>query len=106
MNTAEEQRCLSHDPWGWDETQYHLLRDGFVRVRKPHPCQCCGHEIRPGMRVRSRAEIDLDDQRRATFYWCIQCCEAMARVNDDNGESLEHRYAMGQKKAGSLPWDA
>lgn len=29
-----------------------------------------------------------------------------ARVNDDNGQSIENRTGMGMKLAGQLPWDA
>jgi len=72
----------------------------------PMPASAAATKSDPGMRVRARAEINLDDQQKGTFYWCIQCCEAMARASHDAGESLEHRYAMGQKKAGSIPWDA
>jgi hypothetical protein len=106
MTPREERQCLSYDPWGWDETPYRLMRDGFVKARKSHGCICCAHTIRAGQRVRARAEIDLDEGKRGTFYWCVQCCEAMARVNDDNGLSIENRTGMGMKRSGQLPWDA
>jgi hypothetical protein len=108
VTPRQEAGCLAYDPWGFDETPYVLLSDRFVIARKPHGCMCCGHMIRPGQRVRARAEIDLDDGLKGTFYWCVQCCEAMERAQRDDGKSLEHRFAMGmhRREPGNPVWSA
>lgn len=106
MTKDEERRALCYDPWGFDETPYHLLSDKFVVVRKPHGCQNCAHKIRPGQRVRARAELNLEEGLKATFYWCIQCSEAMARVDEDSGQSLERRLSMFFVKDGRQEFTA
>ena len=103
LNEAE---CLAYDPWGWDETPYKLLSDRFVTVRKGHRCVVCHARIRRGERVRARREIDLDDRRIGTFYFCPPCCRAQARAPEDNGASIAYRSELGSVRAGTLPREA
>lgn len=102
----DEKACLAYDPWGWDETPYKLLSDRFVMVRKGHMCIVCRGRIRRGQRVRARREIDLDDRRIGTFYFCPSCCRAQARADRDEGNSIAYRSTLGAVRAGSLPRDA
>lgn len=101
-----EADCLAYEPWGSDETPYKLLSDRFVAVRKGHICITCRGRIRRGQRVRARREIDLDDRRIGTFYFCPSCCRAQARAPRDYGSSIEYRSTLGAVRAGTLPREA
>ncbi len=98
-----EAACLSYDVFAGDETPVKVLSDKFLVVRVRHRCQTCWGAIRKGARVRARREVDLDDRRVGTFYFCPTCCEAMAGADDDNGDAITYRATLGAVRAGTLP---
>jgi len=91
MTPQEEAAALSFDPFAGDETDVRLVSDKFVTTRKPHKCQHCGDKIKSGKRVRARAEINREDNKRGTFYFCSLCCEAMAKSWEDDGDAYVER---------------
>lgn len=97
MNKREEAACLSFDPFSGDETDVRIMSDKFVNVSKPHKCQHCGDKIKAGARVRARSEINLEDRKRGTFYFCGLCCEAMAKIWEDDGDAYEERSIQWRK---------
>lgn len=100
-----ERACLSYDPFCGDrDVDVKVHRDLFVTTRKPHSCSYCfSVEIPSGTRVRARTETDRGENKTMTFYFCTLCCEAMASVGTDDGEALEARAELAQRKSGAVP---
>lgn len=92
--TETERLCLAYGPFDGDrDTDVRLLSDRFVTSRFAHICNVCQVGILPGLRVRARSEVY--DGQVGTFYFCPECCDAMARSWDDNGKAIEARHAIG-----------
>lgn len=105
MNKTDEATCLGFDPFAGDETDVLVRSDKFVNTRTPHTCQHCGEDIKPGGRIRARAELNREEGKRMTFYFCGLCCAAMVsalRGEDDAYEerSIQWRKLKGRMEAG------
>lgn len=96
-DARKESACLSFDPFAGDETDVRPVSDKFVTTRKPHKCQHCGDRIKSGQRVRALSEINREERKRQTFYFCGLCCEAMANAGRDDGDAFEERSIMWRK---------
>lgn len=91
--------CLQYDPFQGDETDVTKLSDRFLVTRKPHQCNVCLGQIPAGQRVRALTEINHEEKKVSTFYFCVLCCEAMALVWTDAGLAIEARTSIGMMKA-------
>lgn len=92
-----EHLVLQFRPFQGDETPVRELADKFLVTRKPHKCQICWGAIEVGQRVRALTELNCEDRQVMTFYFCTECCEAMAASWSDEGEAIEKRYGIGQE---------
>lgn len=90
-----DRATLAYDPFSGDDTDYKTLRDKMVIARKSGPCHICQETIQPRQRVRALAQVF--DGTAATFRFCPVCCDAMAKADDDNGEAIALRHALGMK---------
>lgn len=89
----DEKECMAYNPFEGDFGDGEVvLKDRIGRARKPGPCQICTGEIKPGERIRMRAEAY--DGAIQTFRWCSACCHAMAISWEDSGEELERRESL------------
>lgn len=97
--SLDEVAVLQCDPFAGDfggsGSNDRILRDKMGTARKCGPCQDCGQEIKPGERIRIRAEIF--DGAMMSFRWCQACCEAMAQWTAGNDEPLIARHALRQE---------
>lgn len=85
--------CLAVDPFAGDETDVVLVADRIVTTRTLHQCNHCLGWISPRSHpVRARSEINREENKRMTFYFCPPCCVAMAVCQLDAGRTLERRY--------------
>lgn len=93
----DEKQCLSCNPFEGDfgAPGDKVLEDKIVTARKARPCVLCGQNVTPGTRVRVRAEVYSGQFYR--FVWCTDCCVAMAKSWDDNGNAYEVRAAIGRQ---------
>lgn len=110
MSDLDAKACdiLAYNPFDGDrDSQVRVMSDKLLTTRKPHRCTVCWDDIPPGARVRARSEVDQQDRRAMTFYFCPPCCEAMALswTDEDAGKAIEARTAIGMRKAGALPDD-
>lgn len=88
-----DQAVLAYEPWQDRDCNIVVARDRFVVTRRDHACVICSASIAKGSRVRARAEIDRDEQRRATFYFCTECCDAMqTAVTTDDSSAIDARF--------------
>jgi hypothetical protein len=94
-----ERDCLAYDPFAYDETDVRPLRDRFVTTRTPHQCNICWDDIPAGVHIRAKSEINREEHKTQTFYFCVPCCEAMAISWQDNGEAIEARTSIGIARA-------
>lgn len=101
--TERERLCLQYHPFQGDETDVRVLSDQFVSIRWSQKCVICWEDIPRGSRVRARREINNEDRKAMTFYFCEPCCSAMARSWRDEGKSISDRTAIGMRAAGALP---
>jgi hypothetical protein len=85
--------CLSYDPFYGDETEIIVLKDKMLTTRKEHVCQECRDDISEGSLVRARSEINREEAKKMTFYWCLKCCLAMMIGSHDDGDYLSHRFS-------------
>lgn len=89
---------LAFEPFAGDRDMDIRLLDDRMRVaRKAHRCVNCTGPIVAGERVRTRVEIDRDDDVLMTFRFCALCCEAMAKEvtdPDDAGRAIGARSAL------------
>ena len=94
LGNFDECDCLAADPFEGDfgNSNDRTLKDKIVTARRSGKCHCCGQQITPGTRIRSRA--DIFDGTLFSFRWCTECCVAMAKSWEDGGESWEGRYAL------------
>jgi hypothetical protein len=100
VQAAIDKMILNFDPWAGDmDDDSVTLRDAFVVARKPAKCAICFDNILVGDRVRSQTQRSEQQRKVMTFKFCVNCCAAMARECADDGQSIEERYALGQKRA-------
>lgn len=97
--TFRDRDVLNYRPFQGDETDVTQLADRFVVTRYAHACTLCWEEIPPRARVRALTEINNEEHRVKTFYFCAPCCAAMAKSWRDHGRAIEHRYGIGQAAA-------
>lgn len=97
--SERERLCLLYNPFQGDETDVRVLNDAFVTTRYQQRCQVCLDDIPAGARVRARREINNEDRKAMTFYFCEPCCAAMARCWKDDGRAIEARTGIGMVKA-------
>jgi hypothetical protein len=95
-----DDKILGYGVWGDDDSDYRVLRNAMVVVRKGHTCDLCFGSIPVGARVRAQTEVC--DGACKTFRFCPDCCSAMAIRHDDDGETIEARYELGRRNALSL----
>jgi hypothetical protein len=97
----EENDCLAYDPFQGDETAVRRFSDKMVITRKEHRCNICWEDFPAGSRARAMREVNLEERRTMTFYFCPPCCSAMARSwdSDDAGRAIEKRTAIGMRAA-------
>lgn len=97
--TINERECLAYYPFQGDETDVRLLADRFVTTRKPHTCNTCWDPIPAGARVRALTEVNREERKTMTFYFCVPCCDAMAISSTDSGDAIEERTGIGMRRA-------
>ncbi len=91
-----DQDILAYEPFEGDrDSNVVVLSDQMVIVRKAHRCQVCWGFTEPGQRCRRRAEVDKDDSKRMSFYFCSPCCEAMAKcTSGEDQDEIYDRYML------------
>jgi len=100
MTQADEKLVLAFDPWAGDmDSDAQTLRDKITITRTAHDCAICLERIPKACRVRAQTQVSRDEGKTMTFYFCGTCCAAMASGAEDDGESIESRYALGMANA-------
>lgn len=97
---ATDSDVLAYNPWGFDESDYRVLKNVMVTTRKVHLCDLCFEMIPAGTRSRAQSEIFEGDAK--TFRFCPACCEAMGRCvshDDPDGLEVEARMELGRNNA-------
>lgn len=88
-------RVLSYDLFSGDrDSDAVILANRMLVTRAEHACVICNETIPHGTRVRAQSEVSREENRVMRFYVCVPCCEAIARIDDDNGDSLTARHAV------------
>lgn len=95
--SKSEELCLAFDPFSGDETDVLVQSDRFVVTRRKHKCQHCGEKIKLGSRVRALSELNREDRKRMTFYFCEPCCETMVSALKGDDDSYEERSIQWKK---------
>lgn len=92
--TDDDSNILDFDAFAGDFGAQgdRVLKNKMGIARKAGECQDCGQEIQPGERVRMMSAVF--DGELMSYRWCALCCAAMAKHNDDDGESYEARCAL------------
>lgn len=106
MSKTADWKILSYNPFQGDETDIRLLSDRMVVTRRAHKCNICWEDFPAGSRARARREVNREEHKTMTFYFCPLCCEAMAKAmsdDDDAGRAIEERTSMGMDRAGARP---
>lgn len=104
LTAKHEGACLRFDPFSGDDTETLLLRDRFVTTRFKHECSYCHFDIvPPGARVRALTEVNREDGKVMTFWFCVRCCLAMATHLSDDGRGLEQRAALAFRRRRRAP---
>lgn len=95
MRSFDESACLDVNPFEGDfgEPSDRVLQDKIVTTRKPAMCGCCRGVTEVGERTRSIKAIF--DGQMMSYRFCSECCHAMARMWDDDGEAWEARILIG-----------
>jgi len=99
LSDTVERECLLYDPFYGDETYVTPLSDKFVFTRKVHRCQICWDEIPANSRVRAKTERNNEERKVATFYFCTQCCYAMADSINGSDDEICRRTSQGVDRA-------
>ena len=98
MTPQQEANVLVHNLWGYDDTDYRVLRNRMVTTRAKHACDICFGGIAPGSRVRASTEVY--DGICKTFRVCPECCEAILNdQHDGDCNHMEARTQLGMKRA-------
>ena len=94
-----DQDVLAYEPF-CDDTPVRVFRDKMVVVLKEHSCSIfLGHIHR---RTRVRARTEQCEGKVMTFYFCRNCCHAMARASsgkDPGGCEIQERHSLGAERA-------
>lgn len=92
--TFDEAECLKYYPFEGDfgSPGDRILSDRIVTTRKPAQCHMCLNPAEPGS--RSRVLKAIYDGELRTYRWCSDCCAAMARVWDFDGDPFEERMRV------------
>lgn len=84
--TPDQEICvLNYNLWGYDDTDYRVLRNAMVTTRKHHKCDICFQPIAAGSLVRASTEVY--DGICKTFRVCPTCCDSILKDQAD-GDSL------------------
>jgi len=95
MNIDE---CLKIDPYSGDYGDGEVLfSDKIVTARKDHigKCFCCCGNILK--QQKHRAMREAYNGTAVTTRFCYDCCIAMAKSIDDNGEAWEQRIRLNRE---------
>jgi hypothetical protein len=95
---AHDSVILGYQVWGYDDTDYRVLRNAMVVTKHSHECAICFDVIPSGSRVRTQTETY--DHECKTFRFCPICCAAMVADRAD-GDCLhvEARTEIGRRRA-------
>lgn len=108
MNNKDElESALYFNPFEGDfgSCGDRTLKDKIVKFRKPHACHICDAETTVGETGRNLVEIF--DGEIWSFYFCHECCVAMAKSVDGDEENeddddvisdIERRYELGEMR--------
>lgn len=96
--TSDDAAVLAANLWGYDDTDYRVLDNRMVVVRRTHKCSICLDVIRVGERVRAQREAW--DGKAKTFYICPVCCGALLRdAKAGDCLNIERRISIGRKRS-------
>lgn len=105
MKKEQLEKALDFDPFEGDfgESSDCTLKDKIVKVRKPHICHICDGAINAEELARNITQVF--EGQIGTWYFCHECCKAMAKVFDyenndddedeDSDEEINKRYSLG-----------
>lgn len=97
MQIFDENRCLEVDPL-WEKTPGEKrLADKFVTTRVEHKCDICAGGIEKKEKVRAISE-QYGEKKIRSFYFCNECCYAMAEFWSDGGKKWDARVALKADK--------
>ena len=108
MNTQLLESALHFNPFEGDfgSCGDRTLKNKIVKFRKPHVCHICDAETKVGETGRNLVEIF--EGEIGSFYFCQECCVAMAKSvdgaeeeDDDEGAGgceIDLRYELGEKR--------
>ena len=74
------------------------LKNKMVTARKEGECHLCGGKTVPGTRIRVMTE--KFEGRLEYYRWCNECCVAMEKSWQDNGEAYEARATLRTTRTG------
>ena len=99
MKTFNEKQCLEVDPlWNQDVKSLKRLADKIVVTRIEHTCSTCFGTIKKKEPARSVSE-SFGERKIKSFYFCNECCYAMAEFWSDGGKAWDARVEIGKKIA-------
>lgn len=102
MNKEQLESSLYFNPFDGDfgVPGDRTLKDKIVKFRKPHVCHICDADIKAGELGRNLVEVFYGDI--GSFYFCPECCVAMAKsvddVEDEEVCAIDRRYELGEKR--------
>lgn len=68
----------------------------IVVARATGECMCCAQQIVPG--TPTRRQVELFDGILASYRWCFEYCDAMAKSWTDHGEAWAERERLRSTK--------
>lgn len=95
-------------PWQRDVLSYPLFegefgspddvvfKDRLVRCRANHQCSHCGGWALAGQ--TARRHVAKYDGCIRTYYFCLCCCDAMAKAFTDDGDAICSRFDLHSKE--------
>lgn len=73
----------------------YTLKDKIVTARKQRGCSLCHNQIIPGTRIRTITE--KFEGNLQYYCYCNDCCLAMEKSFEDDGEEYEKRIILGER---------
>ncbi|MFQ2273950.1 hypothetical protein [Aeromonas hydrophila] len=100
MNKQPLESALHFNPFEGDfgSCGDRTLKNKIVKFRKPHICHICDAETKVGETGRNLVEIF--EGEIGSFYFCQECCVAMANSvdGDEDGFEIDRRYELGNER--------
>ncbi|ORJ13441.1 hypothetical protein A7D02_07455 [Aeromonas salmonicida] len=104
MNKQPLESALHFNPFEGDfgSCGDRTLKNKIVKFRKPHICHICDAETKVGETGRNLVEIF--EGEIGSFYFCQECCVAMANSvdgdedGDEDGFEINRRYELGNER--------